>query len=82
MPRRKKYAQYSARGCKICGDSSVGRGIAKHLEGAHKVTLAAYKTCFSSGKIIVDKLEESGTAAQGTKRVMVHVLVRRFTVAS
>ena len=79
MPRRRKYAQYSAAGCKICGDPTVGRGIAKHVEG-HSVAHAAYKACFESGQVIVDTLEETGTTSGGKKKVLVHVLVRRFTV--
>jgi len=80
MPRRRKYAQYYAAGCKICGDTTVGRGIAKHVEGAHSVKYAAYKACFESGRAIVDTLEETGTAAKGKKKAVIHVLVRRFTV--
>lgn len=80
MPRRRKWAQYYAAGCKICGDKTVGRGIAKHVDGAHSVTHAAYKKCFESGQVIVDTLEETGTAAKGKKKVVIHVLVRRFTV--
>lgn len=78
MARRRKYAQYDATGCKICGDKTVGRGIAKHLQ-AHSLTYDAYKACFKSGKVILDELKEAGKTAQG-KKVMVHVLVRRFTV--
>lgn len=80
MPRRRKYAQQYASGCKICGDRTVGRGIAAHVKGAHGVDHAAYKACFEAGRAIVDTLEETGTTAQGKKKVVVHVLVRRFTV--
>jgi hypothetical protein len=79
MPRRRKYAQYYASGCKICGDKKIGRGIAKHVQSAHGVDHAAYKRCFESGRVIVDTLEEAGTTAQG-KKVVMHVLVRRFVV--
>lgn len=80
MPRRRKWAQYVAAGCKICGDKTVGRGIARHVDGAHGVKYTAYKKCFDSGQVIVDTLEETGTTAKGKKKVTVHVLVRRFTV--
>lgn len=78
MPRRRKYAQYQAAGCKICGDKTVGRGIAKHVEG-HSVTYAAYRACFESGRVIVDTLEASGKTPGG-RTVVIHVLVRRFAV--
>jgi len=80
MPKRRKYAQRHASGCRICGDKTVGRGIAKHLEAAHDVKHADYKKCFESGKIIVDELVNTGTAAKGSKKVVHHVLVRRFMV--
>jgi len=80
MARRRKYAQYYASGCKICGDKTIGRGIANHVQGAHGVDHAAYKTCFESGRVIVDTLEETGTTGQGKKKVVIHVLVRRFAV--
>ena len=79
MPRHRKYVQYNAAGCKICGDKTVGRGTSKHVEGEHLVPYDAYKKCFESGKVVVDTLEESGKTGQG-KKVMIHVLVRRFFV--
>ena len=79
MPKRRKYAQYSASGCKICGDKTVGRGIANHVKSAHKIEHAAYKVCFGSGKVIVDTLEQTGTV-KGEKKVIIHALIRRFTV--
>jgi hypothetical protein len=80
MPRRRKHAQYSASGCKICGDGNVGRGIAQHVKGAHGVDYNAYQACYGSGKVLVNRLEESGTTDGGKKRVVIHVLVRRLTV--
>ena len=80
MAKRRKNVQVHPSGCKICGDKRVGRGIAKHLEGAHGLEFQAYKKCFGSGKVILDSLTQTGTAANGTKKVMIHVLVRRFLV--
>ena len=80
MPRRRKYAQYYTSGCKICGDKRVGRGLAKHLQGAHGLKHEDYVKCFGSGTVILDTLEQSGTAGGGAKKVMIHVLVRRFLV--
>ena len=50
MPRRRKHAQYSASGCKMCGDGNVGRGIAQHVKGAHDVDYDAYQACWRDGK--------------------------------
>jgi hypothetical protein len=80
MPRRRKYAQYRASGCKICGDKTIGRGIARHVQGAHAVDHDTYRKCFESGQVIVDTLVETGTTAQGKRKVIIHALVRRFTV--
>jgi hypothetical protein len=71
---------YSTSGCKICGDGNVGRGIAQHVKGAHGVEYDAYQTCYASGKVLVNRLEESGTIDGGKKKVVIHVLVRRLTV--
>jgi hypothetical protein len=80
MARRRKYAQYYASGCRICGDKTVGRGIAKHLQGRHGIKHPDYKKCFESGKVIVDELVQTDTAEKGSKKVVHHVLVRRFVV--
>jgi hypothetical protein len=80
MPRKKKNTQQNTSGCKVCGNPDIGRGILKHLKGMHNLKLADYKKCFKTGQIIVDKLVESGTAGGGKKRVVMHVLVRKFTL--
>lgn len=80
MPRRKRNVQYNAAGCKVCGDPDVGRGIVKHLQGAHGLKLSDYKKCFDGGKSVVNKLIETGTASGGKKRVIMHVMVRRFLI--
>jgi len=81
MSRTKKNAQRFASGCKVCGNPDVGRGISKHLEGAHGgLRLADYKKCFNGGRVVVDKLVETGTAARGTQKVVLHVLVRKFLI--
>lgn len=64
----------------MCGDPSVGRGIHKHVQQAHHISYDDYKLCFNSGVVIVDELEQSGAIARGAKRVMIHVLVRKFAV--
>lgn len=79
MPRRCKHAQYSASGCKICGDGNVGRGIAQHVK-AQGIDYNAFQVCSGSGKVLVDRLEESGTTDGGKKPVVIHVPVRRLTV--
>jgi hypothetical protein len=68
MARGKKYKQYEAHGCRLCGDPSVGRGIHKHVEGFHKISYDVYTQCFGAGTILVDKLEDSGRTAQGVRR--------------
>lgn len=79
---RKRYAQHKTSGCKVCGNPDVGRGILKHLKGCHNINLKDYKKCFDSGQKIMDKLVVTGTAGNGEKRVVIHVLVRRFTIPS
>lgn len=71
--RVKKHAQrFISNGCLICGEA-VGRGIAKHVKGAHKVRYASYMKCFfaEEGKKLLTQRIESG------KNVFT-VLVRRF----
>jgi hypothetical protein len=80
MARRKKYKQYEASGCRLCGDPSIGRGISKHVKDVHKIEYDAYTQCFGAGTILVDKLEKSGQTAQGRKKIMIHVSVRKFIV--
>lgn len=81
MSRRRKHSQRHAKGCRLCGDPTIGRGIQKHVQGAHSISYENYLRCFEeSGRIITDQLIPTGTADQGTKRVIIHVLVRRFTV--
>ena len=82
MARPRKYAQRRARGCRICGDPSIGRGIEKHVRGAHGVRYHDYQTCFTdNGKPIIDKLIDTGsTTHPGGQRVVLHVLVKRFTI--
>lgn len=77
---RRRNIQQKASGCKVCGNPDVGRGILKHLKGCHDLKLNDYKKCFNSGQKILDQLVETGTAANGTKRVVIHVLVRKFTL--
>lgn len=81
MARYKKNEQRYAQGCKICGDPSIGRGIDKHVE-KHGITYATYKKCFDFyGEVVFDELKDTGkTAKNGTKRVILHVLVKRFEV--
>jgi hypothetical protein len=82
MPRKKKYAQQVAKGCKLCGDPSVGRGIEKHVSQGHGVDYETYKKCFeSSGEVVFDELKDTGKLmTTSKKRVVIHVLVRRFEV--
>lgn len=79
MPRRRKYAQYNAQGCKICG-KPIGRGIDRHVEG-HGVRYQDYKRCFESGEVIFDELKDTGkVSTKNRKQVFLHVLLRRFEV--
>ena len=86
MTRRKRNAQYNAAGCKVCGNPKIGRGIAKHLLGAHHgLKHADYKKCFSAGKTLVDRLSVTGFTLPDSKRpkkVVIHTLVRRFTISN
>jgi len=83
MPKYRKNAQRFAKGCRICGDPTVGRGIQKHVDGAHpKVSYKAYKAIFNDDGVVTDELITTNvTAGGGKKRVVMHVLVRRFTVS-
>lgn len=82
MARRKKYAQQFAKGCKLCGDPSIGRGIERHVKDYHRIEYKHYRQCFeTSGEVIFDELRDTGkTTRDGKKRVILHVLVKRFTV--
>lgn len=79
MPRRKKYAQYYAQGCKLCGQP-IGRGIDRHVKG-HGIRYQDYRKCFESGEVIFDDLKDTGKVTRkGKKHVFLHVLIRRFEV--
>lgn len=82
MPKYRKNAQRFAKGCRICGDPSVGRGIRQHVEGAHPdVSYKAYTAIFNDEGVVTDDLITTGVTAGGGKmKVVMHVLVRRFTV--
>ena len=81
MPRRKKWAVRTGQGvmCNICGlNCGKGGPLRKHVESAHDVTYAAYKTCFYSMQTkIADAWDDSVSTKDG-RTVMIHVLVRRF----
>lgn len=81
MARFKKNAQRFSKGCKICGNTSIGRGIDRHVE-SHGITYRDYKKCFEeSGEVVFDELRDTGkTTKKGKKRVVLHVLVKRFEV--
>ena len=80
MSRPKKYSQRFAKGCKLCGDPNLGRGIERHVTNAHQMDYDSYRKCFeSSGQIVFDELRESGQTRSG-KRVILHVLIRKFLV--
>ncbi len=80
MARHAKHAQRHAKGCKICGDKTVGRGIEKHVRQGHNISYDAYKACFGAGTVILDKLEQTGTVHKTGEKVMMHILIRKFTV--
>ena len=61
--------------------SFLGEGAEVLFLASAGLVAARYLRCFmESGKTITDQLIETGTTAQGTKRVIMHVLVKRFTV--
>ena len=81
MARRKKGSQKNPKGCKVCGDPDVGRGIQKHVAEGHRISYTAYLKCFQEGgKVIVARLVETGKIHKSGERVMVHVFVRKFIV--
>lgn len=82
MGRRKKFAQQSAKGCKLCGNPGIGRGIGQHVKDSHGMPYEHYRQCFeTSGEIIFDELRDTGrTVGGGKRRVILHVLVKRFEV--
>jgi hypothetical protein len=49
----KKYQQRNLCGCKLCGDISIGRGIASHIEHTHGVNYKYYRECFGSFTMIL-----------------------------
>ena len=82
MGKRKKYAVRKGAGamCNICGrNCGKGGALRKHVEGAHSVTYASYKTCFYGlvATKIADVWDDSVSTSSG-KTVITHVLVRRF----
>jgi hypothetical protein len=78
MPRSKKYAQRSAKGCRLCGDPEIGRGIQNHVKETHSMKYEDYCRCFEkSGKLILDQLLDIGKTTTG-KRIIMHFLVKRF----
>lgn len=82
MARRKKGAVRKGRGsmCNICG-INCGRGgpLRKHVEGAHGISYAAYKTCFypPKSRSLADAWDDKGTTTRG-KTVLIHTLVTRM----
>ena len=66
--------------CNICGrNCGKGGALKKHVEVAHNVPYAAYKTCFyeSAKTLLADEWDDSVKTAGGAI-VITHVLVRRF----
>ncbi len=50
---REKYQQKNPCGCKLCGDMSIGRGIASHIEYTHGVDYKYYCECFGNFRMII-----------------------------
>jgi hypothetical protein len=80
--RSKTNAQRNAKGCLLCGDPKIGRGLSRHVEDTHSIPYNHYRQCFTqSGKVITNQLIDTGsTTKKGTKRVILHVLVKEFRV--
>ena len=86
MPRKAKFKQKNTKGCMLCGDPTVGRGIQAHVKNIHDIPYEVYKKCFNSGKILTNTLIDTGVPWRGKlnkpnpSKVMIHVFVRRFIV--
>jgi hypothetical protein len=85
MARPPKFKQRNPKGCKLCGDLTVGRGIQMHVKKVHKIPYKTYLACFESGGILLDKLIDTGHRSTSkirgtTSKVIIHILVRRFSV--
>jgi hypothetical protein len=86
MPRQPKYRQRKSRGCKLCGDPQVGRGIQTHVKNIHNISYKAYQKCFDEGEILLNTLIDTGHVQTGRlnrrnpHKIMIHVFVRRFAV--
>jgi len=66
--------------CNICGrNCGKGGALRTHIEGAHKVSYDAYKTCFYGDvKTQIADTWDDSVKTHGGQTVITHVLVRRF----
>lgn len=85
MARSPKFKQRNPKGCKLCGDLTVGRGIQMHVKKIHKISYKTYQACFESEGILLDKFIDTGHRYESrlhgrTSSIIIHILVRRFLV--
>ncbi len=83
MARQAKFKQRNPKGCMLCGDLKVGRGIQTHVLKIHDISYETYKKCFESGEVLLNTLVDTGHVQTGRlnpRKVIIHVFVRRFVV--
>jgi hypothetical protein len=82
MKRRKKGAVRRGHGamCNICGKNCGKGGALKvHIEHTHSISYDSYEACFygSTTNVVANAWDDSVSTSNG-KKVIMHVLVRRF----